>query len=129
LIRALSDYEPSTESEKAIYPIVIQEACHVWDSRRARSNFATNNIPNVEWAVLIIGALATISFTYCFAMEHLKVQMLMTGTVALLISLNLYLVLLFGCPFSGDLKVYPTAMQVDFLIFRDQLGMNRASRM
>lgn len=125
LIKVLNSIEPSTESEKAIYPIIIQEALQLWDNRRARTNFATNGLPTVEWVVLIIGACATVIFTYFFSMEYFKVQLCMTGSVALLIGLNLYLVLLFGCPFSGDLKVYPSAMKVDLLIFNDQLGMNR----
>ena len=123
LIKALNDFEPSSESEKAIYPIVIQEACQVWDNRRARTNFATNSMPTVEWVVLIIGGIATVLFTYFFNMEHLVVQMFMTGTVALLIALNLYLVVLFGSPFSGEVKVDPTAMQVDMSIFHDQLEL------
>jgi hypothetical protein len=77
----------------------------------------------VEWFVLILGGIVTVVFTYFFGIESLKVQVMMTVMVSLLISLNLYLVILFGAPFSGDLQVSPEALHVDKLIFDDQLGI------
>lgn len=122
LMKEVMSFEPVTENQKAIYPLAVQEACQVWDYRRARTNMAQHGIPAVEWIVLIIGAVVTIVFTYFFGLTDAKAQMAMTGMVSLLISLNMYLVILFGSPFSGDLQVSPDSFRVDKLIFDNQLG-------
>lgn len=122
LMKEVMSFEPVSENQKAIYPIAVQEACQVWDYRRARTNLAQHGIPVVEWVVLIIGAIVTIVFTYFFGLSDAKAQMAMTAMVSLLISLNMYLVILFGAPFSGDLQVSPDAFRVDKLIFDNQLG-------
>jgi hypothetical protein len=122
LMKEVMSFEPVSENQKAIYPIAVQEACQVWDYRRARTNMAQHGIPVVEWVVLIIGAIVTIVFTYFFGLSDARAQMAMTAMVSLLISLNMYLVILFGAPFSGDLQVSPDAFRVDKLIFDNQLG-------
>jgi len=122
LMNEVMTFEPVTENQKAIYPIAVQEACQVWDFRRARTNMAQHGIPVVEWTVLVIGAIVTIIFTYFFGIESARAQMAMTCMVSLLISLNMYLVVLFGSPFSGDLVVSADAFKVDQMIFDNQLG-------
>jgi hypothetical protein len=122
LIREVTDFEPVTENQKAIYPILVQETCQLWDNRRARTNIAEYGVPNVEWLVLLLGGVVTVVFTYFFGLESVRVQIAMTAMVSLLISLNLYLVVLFGAPFSGDLCVGEEAFEVDKKIFDNQLG-------
>lgn len=123
LMKEINDFEPQSEGEKAVYPLTVQAGCTLWDNRRARTNFVSVGIPIVEWVVLILGGIITVAFTYFFAMESLRTQMIMTGMLTTLVSLNLYLIVLFGYPFSGDLHVTDEAFKVDQLIFKDQLGM------
>lgn len=122
LIKEVTDFEPATENQKAVYPLLLQEAYQIWDNRRARTNIATYRIPQIEWLVLFLGGTVTVVFTYFFGLQSTKAQVVMTSMVALLISLNVYLVLLFGVPFSGDLQVDSDAFKVDRLIFENQLG-------
>lgn len=123
LMREVSTFEPVNENQKAVYPQLIQESCQVWDNRRARTNIAQFGVPAVEWFVLILGGVVTVVFTYFFGIESLGAQILMTSMVSLLISLNVYLVVLFGAPFSGDLQVSPEALKLDQKIFENHLGM------
>lgn len=107
LINKVKQYEPVTETEKQII--------RYWCKKRSRSGIIaapglisqSYGVPSVEWFVLILGGIVTVVFTYFFGIESLKVQVMMTVMVSLLISLNLYLVILFGAPFSGDLQVSP----------------------
>jgi hypothetical protein len=122
LAKAVQDFEPRTESEKAIYPMIISEALALMDSRRTRIVTATNGIPAVEWAVVVIGGAVTIVFTYFFGLPSAKSQIVMTSMIAILIALNVYLILLFGYPFSGDLKVTPDGFEMDKKIFQGQIG-------
>jgi hypothetical protein len=123
LIREVTTFEPVTENQKAIYPILVQEACQIWDNRRGRANIAQYGVPGVEWTVLLLGGIVTVIFTYFFDVENTRAQVAMTAMVSLLISLNLYLVVLFGSPFSGDLCVGEEAFNVDKKIFENQLGL------
>ena len=94
--------EPITENQKVILPILLDKALVILESRRARYNQADYGIPNVEWIALLVGGLVTITFTYFFTVENSKAQYLMTGIVAIVISMNLYIVLLFAEPYTGD---------------------------
>ena len=113
----LSTFEPQTENQKAIYPLLLSAVSDVWHTRRERTNFAIHGPPVVEWVSLAIGSIITVFFTYFFNSAHLKIQIVMTSMVALLISLNLYLFLLFSYPFSGDVCVGPEPFEVDKMIF------------
>lgn len=123
LVREVQDWEPVTESQKAIYPIAISEACQLWDARRQRTNMSEHSVPPLEWFCLVMGGFVTVAFTYLFGLEKLKLQILMTSMVSMLIALNLFLVLMFGYPFSGELKVPPTPFEVDRKIFNNELGV------
>ena len=46
-----------------------------------------------------------ILFSYLFVLDSIFVQITSTVIIATMIALNLYLVILFGNPFSGDLRV------------------------
>ncbi|HEY9715151.1 MAG TPA: hypothetical protein V6C72_16900, partial [Chroococcales cyanobacterium] len=122
LMEAVSDFEPTTENEKALYPMIVQNASEVWDNRRIRINMATNGVPLVEWITLIIGAEIVVIFTYFFDLKHLKLQIMMTAMVAALIALNLYLLLLFGYPFSGELSIHADAFNIDESIFENRVS-------
>ncbi|MBX9570732.1 MAG: DUF4239 domain-containing protein [Candidatus Obscuribacterales bacterium] len=118
----LSSFEPQTENQKAIYPLLLGAASDVWHTRRERTNFAIHGPPVVEWVSLVIGSIITVFFTYFFNSEHFKIQVVMTSMVALLISLNLYLFLLFSYPFSGDVCVGADPFEVDLMIFQHRFS-------
>ena len=105
LIDTIKIIEPITENQKVILPILLDKVLVIRESRRARYNQADYGIPNVEWIALLVGGLVTITFTYFFTVDNSKAQYLMTGIVALVISMNLYIVLLFADPYTGDFIV------------------------
>jgi len=76
--------------------------------------------------VLIVGGVAVVVFTYFFGLEHVKAQIAMTSMVALLIVLNLYLILLFAYPYSGDVKVSTQALEADLDIFQQLMSADHA---
>ena len=117
MVRALDDFEPSSEADKAVYPLILEQLRELWDRRRERAGFTEFGIPAVEWVALLIGAAVTIFFAGLFHVEHFGLQMLISGLTALVIGLNLYLVALFGYPFAGDLSVSNRPFKVDIAIF------------
>ena len=126
--REIADVEPATENLKAVYPLLLEQGMELRDQRRMRTTIATHGLPIIEWVVLCLGAIVTVTFTYFFRLDSFKVQLTLTGMVALLIALNLYLVVLFGNPFSGDLHVEAEPFQTDLQIFERLKALDGATR-
>jgi FtsH-binding integral membrane protein len=70
-----------------------------------------NGLPGLLWAVLIAGALATISFTFLFETENPKGQVVMVALFSALVALILLTILLMDFPFTGDITVTSAPFQ------------------
>ena len=117
LTKSLDGFEPRTEAEKAVYPMLLEQMRNLWDCRRERVGTAEYGIPVVEWFVLLLGGAVTVLFAGLFRAESVSLQRFLTALAALVIGLNLYLVSLFGYPFAGELTVSSRPFQVDLAIF------------
>jgi len=53
-----------------------------------------------------------VGLTYFRVLDDLRIQVALTAMVAVLIALNIFLILMFGYPFSGDLHVSPDSFRV-----------------
>ena len=120
LVRSLDSFEPETETQKAVFPLLLEQVRDLWDRRRERATMAQYGIPAIEWAALFIGAAVTVLFAGLFSVGNARLQTLLTSLVALVIGLNLYLVSLFGYPFAGELSVSVRPFAVDIGIFEGQ---------
>jgi hypothetical protein len=107
LMRAVRDWEPATESEKAVYAAAVPAAADYWNARRLRIIACQSGIPPLEWCAVILGGIVTVGLTYFLVIEDFRIQVALTGLVAVLISLNIFLILVFGYPFSGEIRVSP----------------------
>lgn len=117
LARSLDGFEPVTEGQKAVFPMLLEQIRELWDFRRERVGTAEFGIPAVEWFVLVIGGAVTVIFAGLFRAESVSLQRFITALTALVMGLNLYLVSLFGYPFSGELTVSSRPFQTDIAIF------------
>lgn len=112
LLDQVKQIEPQSENQRVVLPIMINEALMAWSARRARIEKIGIGIPDLEWFTLLAGAVITILFTYFFTIAIGTAQLFMTGMVAFMVAINLYLVLMFGNPYSGDLRIPATAFEV-----------------
>jgi hypothetical protein len=117
LLREINDFEPKTESQKTIYAQLVQEVLDMREHRRDRSSMVSHSIAAVEWVVLGVGAIITVVFTYFFRLQSLRVQQAMIGMISLIIALNIYLMVLFGYPYSGDLHVNADRFRMNLKLF------------
>jgi hypothetical protein len=115
--QSLDEFEPVAESEKAVYPIIIGLTQELWHQRRDRSNTVEYGMSGIEWFVLVTGCVVTVFFVGLFAVESHRLQLLVTAMTTLVISLNIYLVVLFGYPFSGECTVTDRPFRIDVEIF------------
>nr|WP_303652792.1 DUF4239 domain-containing protein [Paludisphaera mucosa] len=108
LSRAVLSFEPKSERESAIFDAQLGSVTQFWNSRRTRLLIASQRgLPSLEWIVLIAGGVITVGFTYFFKLDDFRLQLAITAMLSAVIALNLYLILMFGSPFSGDVKIDP----------------------
>ncbi len=110
-MRVVRDWEPVTESEQTAYAESVPAAAKFWNGRRERIIGSQRGVPRLEWCVVILGGIVTVGLTYVFVFDDLRIQITLTAMVALLISLNIFLILMFGYPYSGDLSVAPESFR------------------
>jgi hypothetical protein len=80
-------------------------------ARSARLDYVAQGAPGVLWAALVVGAVVTIGFSMLFALRDRLLQTLMTGSIALLIGVLLFVAVAIDHPFVGDVAVTPDPLQ------------------
>jgi hypothetical protein len=86
---------------------IMKELGDITQARRGRLHLARGVVPPALWTMLLFGALLTIGFTYFFGQENLRSQVTMTGALASIVFLGLFVIVLYDHPFSGEVSVEP----------------------
>lgn len=79
------------------------------NDRDTRLSEDASGINGLMWIVLVTGAVITVAFTFLFGFKHDGMQVLMTGSLALLIGLVLFLTVALNYPYRGGISVQPDA--------------------
>lgn len=95
----------------------IRDVSTATEERRSRILESSSQIPGTLWAVLILGGIITIAFTYFFAVDSLWHHASMVSALAALIALSLLVILTLNLPYTGDVAVKPDAMQNELASF------------
>jgi 4-amino-4-deoxy-L-arabinose transferase-like glycosyltransferase len=85
--------------------------------RHLRHLSGEQSLPGVFWPVLVIGSIVLIVFSYFFRVERVRVQVVMTGLVAGMLSLVLLLIFSLNAPFTGPVPVSQQPLQHALLQF------------
>jgi len=117
LWHGITHIKPVDDGEVSLHQTMVEQIGQLSDARRLRLVMSMHGVSPVMWVALIAGGVFTVAFTYFFGMESLRTQMLMTVLIVVSLSLNVFLVELFGNPFSGDVAVHPDAFVFDLRIF------------
>lgn len=74
-------------------------------ARRSRLHLAVGIVPPMLWMVLTFGGVLTVGFTFFFGTSNLQAQVLMTGILAALVFMSLYVIVSINYPFTGVVHV------------------------
>jgi hypothetical protein len=108
LWQACVSVEPKTNERMInLHSAILENIDHLGECRRARAIASTTGLPSTLWAVIILGSAITIAFTYLFTVRMGALHWMMTGLVAVSLSLNIWLLVAYSSPFSGDLQLQP----------------------
>lgn len=100
----------SQSTGNAVISEILYQLDQMTQARRARLIASEGAVPGVIWLVLFGGAVITIAFTFFFGTKNLRVQVLMTGLLSLIIFGELLTIVSIDRPFTGPVKVEPTAL-------------------
>jgi hypothetical protein len=107
---ALLSFQPSGPREAAVLPELLHQLDVITQARQTRLIAADGIVPDVIWPVLFGGAVLTIVFTFFFGTRNLRAQTAMTVLLSLLIFSELLITIAIDYPFSGPIRVEPTAL-------------------
>lgn len=95
---------------QAIGVEIMHELGTLTENRRSRLHHSMGAVPTPLWVMLTVGALITIGFTFFFGTENIRAQSLMTGALASIIFLGLFIIVAYDHPFIGEVSVAPDAL-------------------
>ena len=102
---------PTKDAQTVLYDNLLQRLHELGDARRARLLEAEEGLPAILWAVLLVGGVITVGFTYLFGLRSTAVHVLMVAALALVIGLVLFTVAALDYPFRGDVRIGPEAFE------------------
>jgi hypothetical protein len=97
------------------YPVIAEmftQLDSVTEARRSRLHLAAGIVPVVLWQVLIVGGLLTVGFSYFFGSENLRAQVVMTGILATIVFMSLFVIVSIDHPFTGPVHVDSKPLQL-----------------
>jgi hypothetical protein len=103
-------FNPSDRRGAVILSEILDQLNFMTQARRARLVVAAGIVPGIVWCVLFGGAVLTVGFTFFFATESLRAQILMTGALTALIFSGMLIIVAIDHPFAGSVKVMPEAL-------------------
>lgn len=114
----LLDFKPQDDDQKEIKSMCLSHLSEMGDHRRKRLLASVHGVSNELWAVLTVGGLLTLGFSYFLGLHSVRGQILMTAIIGTSLALNVYLVYLFGYPLSGAYALEPDPFMADRAIFK-----------
>ncbi len=124
--RLCVDFIPANDGQSNVHQAVLSAISHLGNYRTLRFAAMVNQLPLGMWIVVLAGGGATIAFTYFFEVQNERTQMLMTGLVATVMALNIFLLANYDYPFSGDVHVSSAAFELDLDLFKKFLQKSKA---
>jgi hypothetical protein len=114
---AVSRTKSTSTAGESFVRKAVDDVSAATEARRTRVDDSSSTLLTPLWIVLLVGGALTIGFTFFFGLESFASQAAMMSTLAVLIALSLFVILVLDLPFSGDLAIKPDALQSEIAEF------------
>lgn len=114
--------EPETKNQEAYLGEFLARMNELSCTRRERILYSRMEVHSILWMVLLIGALPTIAYPLLFSNKHPWVQMVITGSIMLIVMLGLLVIVSLERPFSGSVSIKPEPLQELLEIYHQRLA-------
>ncbi|WP_280265708.1 DUF4239 domain-containing protein [Nocardia wallacei] len=108
-INALPTEDPRTQ---LVFEHSLSTVNDLAAARRERLSQSGHNVPTVLWIALAVGAMVTVGFTFFLGLPKFWTQLLLVGSLTVLVVLSLALVMMLDQPFVGSIAVQPEAFEI-----------------
>ncbi len=102
----LYSFEPQTAGQGTVHAEALQEYNEMITLRRQRIDGVEGGLPGIMWAIVLIGAVLSISVTYLLKIQT-GVHIVLTAFLAAFIGLVVFTVYGLDRPLSGPLAITP----------------------
>jgi hypothetical protein len=85
----------------SMYDESLRQLNSMSEYRRLRWFASRSTTPLVIWLVLVVGGITSVVYTFFFGTKNVRAQYMMTGVLALINSMVLFLIYILDHPFSG----------------------------
>lgn len=106
-----------TPAEQNVHAAIMQNMDDALVDRDFRISASNIGIDSFIWSILIVGAAATIAFTYLFAYRTAHAMYAIVGMLAFMVALVLYLIAAVDYPFRGAIHIGPEAFENALRVF------------
>ncbi len=89
----------------AVTSAIFTQLDAITQARRTRLYLSEGIVPRIIWVALYCGAVLTVCFTFFFATENLRAQVLMTGILTSIVFLGLLVIVSIDHPFTGPTHI------------------------
>jgi hypothetical protein len=100
-------FRPSDSGQQNAQAMAMQQLGVMQETRYRRLDDNESGLTAFQWTILSLGATLVIGFCFLLGTNNLRVDMLMTGTVAAMIALIFVLIYELDYPFRGGIGVQP----------------------
>ena len=85
----------------------------LFDARRDRILATKSHVPAVIWLVIWTCSFLIIITSYLYTAESFSLHLISTGFIAALLASTIFLIIIFGHPFQGSMRIQPNVF-IDF---------------
>jgi hypothetical protein len=107
-----TSFEPTTEGQKILHAEALHAYNNMIQARRLRLDAVGTGLPGVMWIVIAVGALISLTGTFFFKVEDVRLHAILVTLLAMFIGLVIFMTLALDRPFRGDLGVRPDPYQL-----------------
>jgi hypothetical protein len=104
--------DPATEGQKLLHAETLRAYNHMMLSRRMRLDAVNTGLPSVLWMVVAAGAAISLSASFFFKVEDIRLHGTLVVLLATFIGLVIFMTFALDRPFRSDLGVGPDPYQL-----------------
>ena len=105
-------FQPQDEGQKIIHAETVGRFNELVERRRQRIEQVGESLPGPLWGVVLVGAFLSITVSYFFYFNNIRLHVLMTAMLATFIGLLTFAIVIFDQPCRGELRVRPSAYEL-----------------
>ena len=112
LRNSVEDLQPRTAGQDALVAQGVDFIAEFEEFRLQRVLESRQGIPSILWAVMIIGGIITVAYTFLFGVRNVWLHGIAVSALTVVVVLVIYAVYRIDYPYTGDVRVRPDAFEL-----------------